>query len=154
MGKQKEIIVLFKTEDEKVIVDVRFDKETAWLSLAQIAKLFERDNSTISRHIKNVFDDAELAKDTVVANFATTVSDGKTYQIDYDPRSPAARNFFATVQNKMHYAAHKHTAAEVVYERVDNQKPMVGMTNCKHRPQGLTGQKTPLFGGLHGLWYT
>ena len=51
--------------------------------------------------------------------------------IDYDPKSSLSREFFATVQNKMHYATHKHTAAEVICERVDNKKPMVGMTNFK-----------------------
>jgi len=207
-------MILFKTEDNKISVDVRFDDETAWLTLDQMAELFERDKSTISRHIKNVFSEGELERDSVVANFATTAADGKTYQIDYynldviisvgyrvkslrgtqfrqwatkrlneyirkgftldderlkngggryfrellqrirdirssernlyqqvtdiyataidyDSKAPMTREFFATVQNKMHYAAHKHTAAEVIYERVDNKKPMVGMTNFK-----------------------
>ena len=51
--------------------------------------------------------------------------------IDYDPRCDMTREFFATVQNKLHYAVHEHTAAEVIYERVDSDKPMVGMTNFK-----------------------
>jgi hypothetical protein len=214
MKKKDDIIILFKTEDKRISMDVRFDEETAWLTLDQMAELFERDKSTISRHIKNVFDENELDRESVVANFATTASDGKTYQvdyynldviisvgyrvkslrgtqfrqwatnrlneyirkgftldderlkngggryfrellqrirdirssernlwqqvtdiyatsIDYDPRSDMTREFFATVQNKMHYAAHKHTAAEVVFERVDNQKPVLGMTNFK-----------------------
>lgn len=50
---------------------------------------------------------------------------------DYDPRSKTTKHFFATVQNKMHYAVHEHTAAELIYERVDNEKPFVGMTNFK-----------------------
>jgi hypothetical protein len=212
--KRDDVIVLFKTDDEKISVDVRFDEETVWLTLDQIAQLFERDKSTISRHIKNVFDDEELERTSVVANFATTAADGKSYHIDYynldviisvgyrvksqrgvqfrqwatkrlneyirkgftldderlkngggryfrellqrirdirssernmwqqvtdiyatsidyDSRADVSREFFATVQNKMHYAAHKHTAAEVIYERADNQKPMVGMTNFK-----------------------
>ena len=207
-------IIIFKTEDEKISVDVRFDEETVWLTLDQMAALFERDKSTISRHIKNVFDDGELVRDSVVANFATTAADGKTYQvdhynldviisvgyrvkslrgtqfrqwatarlneyirkgftldderlkngggryfrellqkirdirssernlyqqvtdiyataIDYNPKADISRDFFATVQNKMHYAAHRHTAAEVIHERVDNKKPMVGMTTFK-----------------------
>ena len=207
-------MIIFKTEDEKIAVEVRFDEETVWLTLDQMAMLFERDKSTISRHIKNVFDDGELDRKSVVANFATTASDGKTYQvdyynldviisvgyrvkslrgtqfrqwatkrlneyirkgftldderlkngggryfrellqrirdirssernlyqqvtdiyttaIDYNPDAAITRDFFATVQNKMHYAVHKHTAAEIIYERVDNQKPMIGMTNFK-----------------------
>lgn len=207
-------IVIFSTADGKIAVDTHFDEETAWLSLDQMAALFERDKSTISRHIKNVFEEGELLRDAVVANFATTAADEKTYQvdyynldviisvgyrvkslrgtqfrqwatkrlneyiqkgftldderlkngggryfrellqrirdirssernlyqqvtdiyataIDYDPKSSTTREFFATVQNKLHYAAHKHTAAEVIYGRVDSAKPMVGMTNFK-----------------------
>jgi hypothetical protein len=214
MKQDKNSIIIFKTDDEKVSVDVHFDEETAWLSLDQMAELFERDKSTISRHVKNVFDEGELERNPVVANFATTAADGKTYQvefynldviisvgyrvkslrgtqfrrwatkrlneyirkgfaldderlkngggryfrellqrirdirgsernlyqqvtdiyataIDYNPKAEMTKTFFAAVQNKMHYAAHKHTAAEVIYERVDNEKPMVGMTNFK-----------------------
>jgi len=214
MPKEKCHIIIFKTDDGKISVDARFDEETVWLSLDQMALLFERDKSTISRHIKNVFEDGELQPDSVVANFATTAADGKVYQvdfynldviisvgyrvksqrgtqfriwatkrlneyirkgftmdderlkngagryfkellqrvrdirssernlyqqvtdiyataIDYDPAADMTRRFFATVQNKMHFAAHKHTAAEVIYNRVDANKPLVGMTNFK-----------------------
>lgn len=214
MSEQENRIIIFKTEDGKISVDTRFDEETAWLTLDQMTELFERDKSTISRHIKNVFDEGELERNSVVANFATTAADGKTYQvdyynldviisvgyrvkslrgtqfrqwatkrlneyirkgftldderlkngggryfrellqrvrdirssernlyqqvtdiyataIDYNPKAEITRDFFATVQNKMHYAAHKHTAAEVIFQRVDNEKPMVGMTNFK-----------------------
>ena len=77
--------LIYRTEDEAVEVDVRFDneKETVWLSLDAISNLFDRDKSTISRHIKNIFSEGELARDSVVANFATTAADGKTYQVDY-----------------------------------------------------------------------
>lgn len=64
-------------------------------------------------------------------NLYQQVTDIYATSIDYDPRSDITRLFFATVQNKMHYAAHQHTAAEVIYERVDADKPMVGMTNFK-----------------------
>jgi len=210
-------IIIFKTEDEKISVDVRFDEETVWLTLDQMAALFERDKSTISRHIKNVFNEGELDESATVANFATVQTEGtrqverqiehynldviisvgyrvkslrgtqfrqwatkrlneylrkgftldderlkngggryfrellqrirdirsserNLYQqvtdiyataIDYDPKAEVTREFFATVQNKMHYAAHKHTAAEVIHERVDNTKLNVGMTNFK-----------------------
>lgn len=76
-------IVIFQTDDNKVSIDVRFDEETVWLTLDQMASLFDRDKSTISRHIKNVFDEGELCSDSVVAKYATTASDGKTYQVDY-----------------------------------------------------------------------
>jgi len=64
-------------------------------------------------------------------NLYQQVTDIYATAIDYDPRSDLTRLFFATIQNKMHYAAHQHTAAEVIYERVDADKPMVGMTNFK-----------------------
>lgn len=64
-------------------------------------------------------------------NFYQQVTDIYATAIDYDPRSDLTKNFFATVQNKLHYAVNEHTAAEVIYERVDNEKPLVGMTNFK-----------------------
>lgn len=76
-------IIIYKTEDGVTKIDVRLENETVWLSLDQIAELFQRDKSTISRHIKNVFEEGELQKDAVVANFATTATDGKTYQVDH-----------------------------------------------------------------------
>ena len=76
-------IVIFKTEDNQVSVDVRFYEESVWLTLEQMSTLFERNKSTISRHIKNIFDEGELQRNSVVANFATTASDGKEYQVDY-----------------------------------------------------------------------
>lgn len=207
-------IIIFKTDDEEMSVDVRFDGETVWLTIDQMSALFERDKSTVSRHIKSVFDDGELDEKSVVAKIATTAADGKTYKVgyynldviisvgyrvkslrgtqfrqwatkrlneyirkgfaldderlkngggryfrellqrirdirssernlyqqvsdiyatavDYNPKAEITREFFATVQNKMHYAAHKHTAAELIHERVDNQKPLIGMTNFK-----------------------
>jgi len=74
---------MYTTEDGLTKVDVTFDNDTVWLSLDQMASLFERDKSTISRHIKNVFEEGELNRNSVVVNFATTASDGKTYQVDY-----------------------------------------------------------------------
>ena len=74
---------MYVTEDGVTRIQATFDQDTVWLSIDQMAELFQRDKSTISRHIKNVFDEHELAKNRVVANFATTASDGKTYQVDY-----------------------------------------------------------------------
>lgn len=215
--KKNDQIVIFTTEDQKVSIDVRFGDETVWLTLDQLAALFERDKSTISRHIRNVFDEGELSRVSTVANFATVQIEGERqitrqidyynldviisvgyrvkslrgtqfriwatrrlnefirkgftldderlknggsryfkellqrirdirssernlYQqitdiyatsIDYDPKTEITRQFFATVQNKLHYAVHHHTAAEVIYDRVDNTKPLVGMTTFK-----------------------
>lgn len=75
--------VLYTTEDGRDRIDLRLEHETAWLSLNQLAALFERDKSVISRHIANILDDGELVADAVVANFATTAADGKTYQVDH-----------------------------------------------------------------------
>lgn len=64
-------------------------------------------------------------------NFYQQVTDIYATSIDYDPRANLTKEFFATVQNKLHYAVHEHTAAEIIYQRVDNEKPLVGMTNFK-----------------------
>ena len=205
-------IIIYQTEDGLTKLDVQLYDETVWLSLDMMAQLFQRDKSTISRHIKNIFAEGELQTSAVVANFATTASDGKTYQVDYynldviisvgyrvkslrgtqfriwatqrlkeyiikgftmdderlkgnaggnywkellsrirdirssekvlyrqvldlyatsvdyDPKSEESVRFFKIVQNKLHYAAHGHTAAEVIYERADAEKPFMGLT--------------------------
>ena len=204
-------IIIYQSEDGLTHIDVKIENETVWLTLDQMADLFDRDKSTISRHIKNIFKEGELRRESVVANFATTAADGKTYQmdyynldviisvgyrvksirgtqfrrwaterlkeymikgftmdddrlkqlgggnywkelldrirdirssekvlyrqvldlyatsVDYDPKSPDSVMFFKIVQNKLHYAAHGHTAAEVVYDRADATKPFMGM---------------------------
>lgn len=76
-------ILIYQSQDGQIKVDVRFDNETVWLSIDQMATLFGRDKSTISRHIKNIFEEGELQATSVVAKFATTASDDKVYQVDY-----------------------------------------------------------------------
>ena len=76
-------IIIYTTKDGLTKVETTFDKETVWLSLDQMSELFQRDKSTISRHIKNIFEEGELDRTSVVANYATTASDGKTYNVDY-----------------------------------------------------------------------
>ncbi|WP_241146677.1 virulence RhuM family protein [Massilimicrobiota timonensis] len=204
--------MIYTTEDGLVKIETTFNDETVWLSLDQMSSLFQRDKSTISRHIKNIFDEGELIKESVVANFATTASDGKTYHvdyynldviisvgyrvkskrgvqfriwatnlikeymkkgfvldderlkelggggyfkellerirdirasekvfyrqileiyatsIDYDPTADVSIQFFKKVQNKIHYAIHGETAAEVIYHRVDAEKEFMGLT--------------------------
>ncbi|STO54669.1 glutamate-1-semialdehyde 2,1-aminomutase [Canicola haemoglobinophilus] len=83
MNKPPKSMVVFKSIDGLISVNVQFDEDTAWLSLDQMASLFDRDKSTISRHINNIFQDGELERNSVVAKFATTAADGKTYQVDY-----------------------------------------------------------------------
>ena len=81
--KQKSHMIIYKTEDGLTKIETTFDEDTVWLSIDQMAELFQRDKSTISRHIKNIFTEGELQRDSVVANFATTASDGKTYHVDF-----------------------------------------------------------------------
>ena len=75
--------LFYQTEDGRTRLQVRVPDETVWLSLNQLADLFQRDKSVVSRHISNVFDEGELVRDRVVANFATTAADGKTYQVEF-----------------------------------------------------------------------
>jgi hypothetical protein len=205
-------ILLYQTEDGGTKIEVRLSNDTVWLTLDQMAELFQRNKSTISRHIKNVFETGELQSNSVVAFFATTASDKKTYQvayfnldmiisvgyrvnsyrgvqfrvwatqvikeylvkgfalnddllkragggnyfdellarirdirssetifyrkileiyalsIDYDPRVETTKLFFATVQNKMHFSTHGHTAAEIIYNRANAEKDFMGLT--------------------------
>lgn len=81
--EQQNNIVIYQTENGKTQLDVQLQNETIWLSLDQISSLFQKNKSTISRHIKNIFLAEELDRESVVANFATTAKDGKIYQIDY-----------------------------------------------------------------------
>ena len=211
-NQDKGQIILYQTPDGESKIEVTLDNETVWLTADQMAELFQRNKSTISRHIRNVFDEGELPQNSVVAFFATTASDGKTYQvsyynldmiisvgyrvksyrgmqfriwatqilkeylikgfalndellknagkgnyfdellarirdirssekifyrkvleiyalsIDYDPRTEVTKQFFATVQNKMHFSVHGHTAAEVIYNRADAEKNFMGLT--------------------------
>ena len=83
MSENKTELIIYQTEDGQTKIHVHMENETVWLSLDQMAELFQRDKSTISRHIKKIFDEGELARESVVANFATTATDGKTYHVDY-----------------------------------------------------------------------
>ena len=178
-------MMIYTTEDGLTKIETTFDGDTVWLSIDQMAELFQRDKSTISRHIKNIFTEGELKREAVVANFATTAADGKTYQvdyynldviisvgyrvksqrgvqfriwatgilkerirdirasekvfyrqvleiyatsIDYDPKAEISIQFFKKVQNKIHYAIHGQTAAEVIYTRADAEKEFMGLT--------------------------
>ena len=209
----KSELILYQAENGATRVEARFEGEAVWLSLNQMAELFQRDKSVISKHLKNIFAEGELENHSVVANFATTAADGKTYQVDYygldaiiavgyrvksprgvqfrqwaterlreyivkgftlddarlkaagggfyfdellarirdirssekvfwrkvldiyatsvdyDPRAEASQEFFQTIQNKMHWAAHGHTAAEVIVARADAEKTNMGLTS-------------------------
>ena len=89
MAKDKGQILLYQTPDGESRIEVRLQEETVWLSLEQMAELFQRNKSTISRHIKNVFEEGELQKEVVVAKFATTSQHGaiegktQTHEVEY-----------------------------------------------------------------------
>jgi len=76
-------VIVYEAPDGQVRVDVRLERESVWLSLNQLAELFDRDKSVISRHLRNVFESGELEREAVVAKNATTAADGKTYQVEY-----------------------------------------------------------------------
>ena len=83
MNADNNVLVMFHDGAFELDVRISASENTVWLTLDQIASLFEKDKSTVSRHIKNIFSEGELDKEAVVANYATTASDGKTYQVDY-----------------------------------------------------------------------
>ena len=79
----KSEIVIFKTTDNTVSVDVRFEGETVWLTQAQLVDLYSSSKANVSEHIKHIFEEGELEEDSVVRNFRTTAADGKSYQTKY-----------------------------------------------------------------------
>lgn len=215
MEENKGQILLYQTPDGETRIEVRLQGETVWLNLDQMAELFQRNKSTISRHIRNAFEQGELKQESTVAFFATVQKEGerqverdiafynldmiisvgyrvhsyrgvqfrmwatrvlKDYiikgfalnddllkragggnyfdellarirdirssekvfyrkvleiyalSIDYDPDVEMTQQFFRTVQNKMHYSVHGHTAAEIIYERANAEKDFMGLT--------------------------
>ena len=83
LPEKRSDILIYQSEDGQTRIEVRLQDETVWLSLNQMAGLFQRDKSVISRHIRNIFEEGELGLAAVVAKFATTAADGKTYQVDH-----------------------------------------------------------------------
>lgn len=208
-------IILYTTDDGLTKINVQLENETVWLTQDQIAILFDKAKSTISEHIKHIFEEGELDEKAVVRKSRTTAADGKNYEVnyfnldviisvgyrvkslqgtrfrqwatlrlreyivkgftmdderlknlgggnywkelldrirdirssekvmyrqvlelyatatDYNPKSELSLDFFKMVQNKLHYGAHGKTASEVIYLRVDSDKPFAGLTNFK-----------------------
>lgn len=213
--QQNSQIILYQTEDGETQVQVIMQNETVWLTQKEMADLFQRDKSVISRHIGNIFEEGELEPTSTVAKIATVQQEGSrtitrevefynldviisvgyrvkshrgtqfriwatkalreylvkgfvindarlagsernyfdelvervrrirtsekqfyrqvldifSTSIDYDTKTAQAQEFFATVQNKFHYAIHGRTAAELIAERVDSNAPAMGLTN-------------------------
>lgn len=212
MVENKGDIVIYKTQDGLTKINVKFEDETVWLTQAQLVELYQTSKSNISEHIKHIFEEGELDEKSVVRNFRTTASDGKTYNTkfynldmiislgyrvksivatqfrrwatelikeylkkgyalddnrlkelgggdywkellerirdirssekvmyrqvldlyatsaDYNPKSAESIAFFKMVQNKLHFATHGNTAAEVIYNRADAEKDFMGLT--------------------------
>ena len=76
-------ILMYQTVDGKTAIEVMLSNDTVWLTIDKMAELFQRNKSTISRHIKNILECGELAADSVVAFFATTATDNKVYNVQY-----------------------------------------------------------------------
>ena len=211
----KNNMIIYVSKDGNIKVDVNILNEDLWMSQDVMANLYDTTKNNISMHLKNIFDEGELQKDSVVKKFLTTASDGKSYNvlhynldaiiavgyrinskkatefriwatkvlkeymikgfvlndeklknngsspyfeellarirdirssekvfwrkildiyatsIDYDPNNKLSISFFKNIQNKMHYAAHGYTAAEVIFYRVDSEKDYLGLTNFK-----------------------
>lgn len=208
--KQSQMII-YTTEDGLTKIETTFDGDTVWLSIDQMAELFQRDRSVIVKHVRNIFKEGELERESVWAKFAYTASDGKVYNvdyynqdviisvgyrvkskrgtqfriwatsilkeymrkgfaldderlknlgggyfkellerirdirssekvfyrqvleiyatsIDYDPKAEISIRFFKKVQNKIHYAIHGQTAAEIIYTKADAEKEFMGRT--------------------------
>ncbi len=83
MSESKGQVIVYQSEDGATQVDVSLYEETVWLNLNQMADLFQRNKSVVSRHLRNIFKSGELARQSVVAKYATTAADGKTYQVEY-----------------------------------------------------------------------
>lgn len=206
-------ILLYTTDDGRTRLEVQLEGETVWLTQGQMAELFQTSIPNVSMHIRNVFDEGELQRDSVFKDSLITAADGKRYStkhynldviisvgyrvkshrgtqfriwatqrlreylvkgftldderlkragggnyfeellarirdirssekvfwrkvldiyatsIDYDAATKSSQKFFATVQNKMHWAAHGRTAAEIVHARADASRPNMGMTS-------------------------
>ena len=218
MNKKNSDMIIYTTEDGLTKIETTFDEDTVWLSKAQMAELFQRDRSVISKHIKNVFEEGELEKEGNVQilhiansdkpvefyNLDVIISVGyrvkskrgtqfriwatgvlKEYMrkgfaldddrlknlggggyfkelldrirdirasekvfyrqvleiyatsIDYDPKADISVEFFKKVQNKIHYAIHGQTAAEVIYTRADAEKEFMGLTTFRGKQPTL-----------------
>jgi len=135
--KEENKIILYQDDNEITRVSVRFAEEDLWLTQGQLVEIYQTSKSNISEHIKHILEDGELGEISVVRKFRTTASDGKQYMVaHYNLDMIIALGYriqsqVATIQNKLHYAVHENTAAEVIYNRVDSEKPFVGMTNFK-----------------------
>jgi hypothetical protein len=219
-------VIIYTANDGKTKIDVKLEEDTLWLTQGQMCELYQTSKSNVSEHIKHIFEEGELSKDSVVRKFRTTATDGKDYMvsfynldmiialgyrirsiiatrfrqwaterlkeyivkgftldderlkklgggsywkellerirdiratekvlyrqileiyatsIDYDPRANISQDFFKKVQNKIHFAIHGHTAAELIVERADAEKDFMGLLTFKGNHPTLVEAKT------------
>ena len=123
-------------------IEVRVQNGDVWLTQKAISQLFDVDRSVVTKHLSNIFKEGELDENSVCAKFAQTADDGKTYNYKfYSLEAIIAVGYRinseqATVQNKMHYAVHGNTAAEVIVARADHNKEHMGLKSWKNAPDG------------------
>ena len=123
-------------------IEVRVQNGDVWLTQKAISQLFDVDRSVVTKHLSNIFKEGEIDENSTCANFAQVADNGKTY--NYKFYSLAAiiavgyriNSERATVQNKMHYAVHGNTAAEVIVARADHNKKHMGLKSWKNAPDG------------------
>ncbi len=125
----KSEIILYQTEDGRTRIQCRFENETLWLTQALIAELFQKDVRTVNEHLINIFAEAKLNREATIRKFRIVRPEGARQLA----REVEHYNL-ATVQNKMHWATHGHTAAEIIHARADAGKPFMGMLTT--RPRG------------------
>lgn len=130
--------LIFTGQAGEKSIEARYEDETVWLTQKLMAELFAVDVRTVSEHLKNIFASGELVEESVVRKFRTTAADGKRYAtaVDYNRDAPTTQAFFAKVQNKLHFAIHGHTAAELIVQRADADKPHMGLTSWEKAPDG------------------
>lgn len=138
--KEENKIILYQDDNEITRVSVRFAEEDLWLTQGQLAEIYDTTKQNISQHIDNILIDGELSNNRTVKEFLIVRQEGnrqvKRNIVHYNLDMIIALGYriqsqVATIQNKLHYAVHENTAAEVIYNRVDSEKPFVGMTNFK-----------------------
>lgn len=112
--------------DQPLSVELRYEDENIWLTQRLMAELYGVTVPDISQHLKTIYSDGELTEGATIKKFLTVQQEGNrqvSRSIDhYNPQAPATLRFYATVQNKLHYAIHGHTAAELIVERADAGK--------------------------------
>ena len=133
---------------------MRYEDENIWLTQKMMTTLYDVDVRTINEHIKKIYSDSELEEDSTIRNFRIVQTEGSRqvtrdtkhynlqmiiaveFKVNNERAAKTTKQFFAKVQNKMHYAVHGHTAAELIYERADADKPHMGLTTWAAAPEG------------------